>query len=594
MDKEFDFKTCFICDAHFEENFIQKINLLNVELNLTVPRKTWKLTDDAVPTKFQNLGLPSYLEGKPTKRRPPLIRKNSPTHNKTRKLPVTEQDDTVPITPPNSSFKNAHERPACCLSDFNMGLPTQWMKQLENNELVISKLVPHSVQTLEYFIVERRLVMDANGNLTTFLRGKSYPPDLLGMKSVCATLHDLETSIHVMNSLQLCSGVQNMRMFKTFPNSVKIGSSWFAETCDSLYIPNAANDICNGCKDLKVCMTTEAQKLVRTQQSQRPTKKDEKVTNQVRFGQYTTKNLRRRLKRLQVRNNAMKLEQRKLRLKLAKSDSQTLQDVVERADLNPAFKLALKTSISLEKSRSKTGRRYSADWILQAILLKITSPKAYRHLRTEGILPLPNPSYLTQLLRGVKCQFGFSQFVLDHLKQEFQNKPKRDKQVFLVFDEMKVKESISFDRTTMMFTGFVNYDQFSSEKPICSSKPEADHALVFMVRGLNSKMTQPFASFATRGAAPGNVLAKMIISAIVNLENAGLEVVGVVSDGAATNKSAWKYLGIGQTDSGIVVNKICNPVYESRDVFFLCDVPHIFKCIRNHINKHKYCTVRGH
>lgn len=107
-------------------------------------------------------------------------------------------------------------------------------------------------------------------------------------------------------------------------------------------------------------------------------------------------------------------------------------------------------------------------------------------------------------------------------------------------------------------------------------------------------MTQPFASFATRGAAPGNVLAKMIISAIVNLENVGLEVVGVVSDGATTNKSAWKYLGIGQTQNGTIVNKITNPVDDSRNVFFLCDVPHIFKCIRNNVHKHKCCTVRIH
>lgn len=141
-------------------------------------------------------------------------------------------------------------------------------------------------------------------------------------------------------------------------------------------------------------------------------------------------------------------------------------------------------------------------------------------------------------MRGVKCQFGFSQFILDQLKFEFRDKPKRDKQVFLVFDEIKVKESITFDRTAMSFIGFIDYDEFSSDKPKPSSKPEADHALVFMVRWHNSKMTPPFASYATRRVAPGNVLPKMIISSIVHLENAALEVVGVVSDGATTNKSA--------------------------------------------------------
>jgi len=58
--------------------------------------------------------------------------------------------------------------------------------------------------------------------------------------------------------------------------------------------------------------------------------------------------------------------------------------------------------------------------------------------------------------------------------------------------------------------------------------------------------TQPLGAFATRGAAPGNILAKMVMSCIVRLENINLEVDGVVSDGAANNKSVWKILGISE------------------------------------------------
>lgn len=136
-----------------------------------------------------------------------------------------------------------------------------------------------------------------------------------------------------------------MRLFKSLPNSVQVGNSWFAETCETLANQAFVSDFCNGCKDLKVRMTNEAQKLVRAQLAQSRSAQNKQAKNQIGFGPYTTKNLRRRLRRLQRRNNILKLEQRQLRLKLACSDAQTLQDVVDKADLNPAFKLALKTTI---------------------------------------------------------------------------------------------------------------------------------------------------------------------------------------------------------------------------------------------------------
>jgi len=64
------------------------------------------------------------------------------------------------------------------------------------------------------------------------------------------------------------------------------------------------------------------------------------------------------------------------------------------------------------------------------------------------------------------------------------------------------------------------------------------------------------AAFATRGAAPGPILAKLLLSCMVRLENANCEVVGVVMDGATTNKAAWKALGISGK-AGSVVNKAC-------------------------------------
>jgi len=55
---------------------------------------------------------------------------------------------------------------------------------------------------------------------------------------------------------------------------------------------------------------------------------------------------------------------------------------------------------------------------------------------------------------------------------------------------------------------------------------------------------QPIASFASRGAASGNILAKLLLSCLIKIEDTGLEVVGVVCDGATTNKAFWKIFDI--------------------------------------------------
>jgi hypothetical protein len=49
-------------------------------------------------------------------------------------------------------------------------------------------------------------------------------------------------------------------------------------------------------------------------------------------------------------------------------------------------------------------------------------------------------------------------------------------------------------------------------------------------------------------------LAKLIIRAVLRLENAGLRVSGITCDGSSSNKNMWKEFGIGGTTN--LVNKV--------------------------------------
>ncbi|KAG0420207.1 hypothetical protein HPB47_003607 [Ixodes persulcatus] len=133
---------------------------------------------------------------------------------------------------------------------------------------------------------------------------------------------------------------------------------------------------------------------------------------------------------------------------------------------------------------------------------------------------------------------------------------------------------------------FVNYDDVGA----AAKDQLADHALVLMFVPLFEDWVQPIAGFSTKGAAPGKVLLQLVLSAILKLEKNNASIIGVITDGAGSNRYMWSQLGVsGKLNSER--NSILNPCDPSRKIFFLCDVPHIVKCIRNHQKKRVYGQV---
>ncbi|KAL1417158.1 hypothetical protein MTO96_000641 [Rhipicephalus appendiculatus] len=100
----------------------------------------------------------------------------------------------------------------------------------------------------------------------------------------------------------------------------------------------------------------------------------------------------------------------------------------------------------------------------------------------------------------------------------------------LVVDEIKLRQCYEFNKSTYKVDGFVDYGGIVKE----GTGQLADHALVPMFEG----WVQPIASFATKGAAPGRVLAELVLEAVVQLHKYAATVIAVVSDGAGNNKSS--------------------------------------------------------
>lgn len=255
------------------------------------------------------------------------------------------------------------------------------------------------------------------------------------------------------------------------------------------------------------------------------------------------------------------------------------------SSLPPIQRLAFQTSLQQVKAKGPRGVRYTRVWIMNFLLLRIASPRAYNLLRNTKLLPLPTTSRLNQILSGVPCEYGFNEVALESIQAFFKDVRPIERCGTIVLDEIKLRESVDFNKSTLNFDGFVNIGGPSGEQFA------ADHALAIMFIPLFHAWVPPVASFATRGATPGFQLAKIVVESVLKLESYGATIIGVVSDGAGNNRSIWTHVGI----SGKLyqpVNKVPHPTLEGgRSLHFMCNVPHIVKCVRNHLLTPTYGKV---
>ncbi|KAH9371756.1 hypothetical protein HPB48_021027 [Haemaphysalis longicornis] len=146
---------------------------------------------------------------------------------------------------------------------------------------------------------------------------------------------------------------------------------------------------------------------------------------------------------------------------------------------------------------------------------------------------------------------------------------------------MKVRKAVQFDQSTYKLEGFVDYREDNAQEP-------ADHALVFMFVLLLANWLQPIGSFATKRAAPGEVLGQLVTESVIELPKHNATVIAVVSDGVG-NKSMCPQLGISGRGKN-ATDKVPHPCIPEQHLHFLCDASHVVKCIRNHL--HKYNTAQ--
>ncbi|XP_076084495.1 uncharacterized protein LOC143055247 [Mytilus galloprovincialis] len=236
---------------------------------------------------------------------------------------------------------------------------------------------------------------------------------------------------------------------------------------------------------------------------------------------------------------------------------------------------------------SGNGMRWHPMIIRWCLFIRQKSSKAYDAVREAGFINLPSTRTLFDYSHYIKSATGFQTDVVKMLKEEAAKIGLFDEQwksyVGLLFDEVKVKEDLVYDKNTGELVGYVDLDSVGNqileiEKVTNNTSSKlAKFMLVLMVRGVTTSLKFPFAAFATTSIT-ADFLYPIIWKAVQILESfVKLKVLFLTCDGASLNR---RFFNLHRLNNELVYYTV-NPHDTSRNFYFVSDVPHLLKTTRN-------------
>ncbi|CAC5412162.1 THAP9 [Mytilus coruscus] len=269
----------------------------------------------------------------------------------------------------------------------------------------------------------------------------------------------------------------------------------------------------------------------------------------------------------------------------------TCNDEFKKAypDPNSVQRLFLEQQCKFE-TFGKNGMRWHPMIIRWCLYMRNKSAKAHDAMRESGFIQLPSARTLFDYSHYTKSALGFQPDVTKMLHEEakklgmFEENYKN--YVGLLFDEIRIKEDLVYDKHTGELIGYCDLDSISNqimnlEKAVNDSKPTqvAKFMLVIMVRGITTNLKFPFAGFATNSIT-ADFLYPIFWKAVSILERSvKLKVLFCTCDGASANRKFFQLHKLDNRREPVYFTK--NPHDENRNLYFISDVPHLLKTARN-------------
>ncbi|XP_049267586.1 uncharacterized protein LOC125756720 [Rhipicephalus sanguineus] len=139
-------------------------------------------------------------------------------------------------------------------------------------------------------------------------------------------------------------------------------------------------------------------------------------------------------------------------------------------------------------------------------------------------------------------------------------------------DEMEISQGFGHDPPLDCLFGGTTLPE--------SNAQVANHALVFMIGGLNTRWKQVIAYHFTGRSVNGALLKDLVFHLIELCFNISLRVLVVTSDMGSANRAVWRLLGFSSNTHSETVSSVPHPHLEDQKLFFMADPAHVLKNIR--------------
>lgn len=243
------------------------------------------------------------------------------------------------------------------------------------------------------------------------------------------------------------------------------------------------------------------------------------------------------------------------------------------------------TNMQCKKTKSKPkGRRFTLNEKLMSLSLYKQSPKSYRLLSKMFILPCRKT--LSNMLASIPINTGINPKLIKVLKENVKNLKPQHKFCNILFDEISLNASLQYNHSKETIYGF-------EDNGSCRNQQFADHCLVFMVCGIGKKFKQPICYSFCKSITNKHDLTNQIRQVIRAVHSTGLKIVSTICDQGTTNSAinilindTTAYYLRNENFNGDfyeVENKSCDGSNELIKIFYLYDLPHLLKEIRNNL-----------
>lgn len=188
------------------------------------------------------------------------------------------------------------------------------------------------------------------------------------------------------------------------------------------------------------------------------------------------------------------------------------------------------------------------------------------------IFILPSPATLKRLLQKLPLDTGINDVIFQHLKNQGSRMDAREKICILMWDEVQLMTHLQYDQKFDKIVGFEDWGHRRTSK-------FADHACVFMLRGLRSGWKLPISYTFCNAQTNSSQLIRSFKEIVRAVAAAGFQIVGTVCDQGQSFAAAvrlmlhdsrkWcEQVGIPYSEAIIDYISLINDVYQHCILYF--------------------------